>query len=101
MKKYIVIWEDNAIVACKTRADAEEYIFSEIEEIVYEEFLEDVNYYDNWEPNCYFKGKQNGLINENKWRMAYNHPHLLESLYAYILNSNMYGWDIQEVEELE
>ena len=40
MKKYVVVWEDNIFAICKSRADAEEYIFSEVEEIAYEAFLE-------------------------------------------------------------
>ena len=102
MKKYVVIWEEDVVVICKTRADAEEYVFSEIEEIAYEAFLTAAYYYgSDWTPNSYFKSKQRDLKNENEWRMTYNHPRLFENLYAYILNSNMYGWHILEVEELE
>lgn len=102
MKKYVVTWEDDIVVICKTRADAEEYMLSEIEEIAYEEFLIDADYYgNNWEPNCYFKDKQHNFENENQWRMTYNHPRQLENLYTYILNCNTYGWYIHEVEELE
>lgn len=102
MKKYVVTWEDDVIVICKTRADAEEYIFSEIEENAYEAFLEDSRYEEEcWEPNFFFDRMRHDLVNENKWRMTYNHPRLIENLYAYILNYNMYGWYIQEVEELE
>ena len=42
MKKYVVTWEEDVVVICKTRADAEEYIFSEVEEIAY-----DVRRHDN------------------------------------------------------
>lgn len=104
MKKYAVIWEEEVVVICKTRADAEEYIFSEVEEIAYEGFLEDAGYWEDnsWEPNFFFKRMRYDLENENKWRMARNRPRrLFENLYAYILNYNMYGWYIQEVEELE
>lgn len=102
MKKYVVTWEENIIVVCKTRADAEEYIFSEVEEIAYEAFLEDAHYEkEYWEPDFFFSRMQYDLEYENKWRMTYNHPRKLENLYAYILNCNMYGWHIQEVEELE
>ena len=96
MTKYVVMWEEEAIVVCKTRADAEEYIFSEVEEMAYEEFLEDAG---NWEPNSYFKSMQYDLKNENIWRMTYNRP--IENLYAYILNCNVHGWYIQEVKELD
>ena len=102
MKKYVVTWEEGVIVVCKTRADAEEYIFSEVEEIAYEAFLEDARYEEErWEPSFFFSRMRHDLENENKWRMTYNHPRKLENLYAYILNCNMYGWYIQEVEELE
>ena len=102
MKKYVVTWEEDVVVICKTRADAEEYIFSEVEEIVYEAFLEDARYEEeHWEPGFFFSRMRHDLENENKWRMTYNHPRTLENLYAYILNCNMYGWYIQEVEELE
>ena len=103
MKKYVVTWEEDVVVICKTRADAEEYIFSEVEEITYEAFLEDASYYEDgaWQPNFFFDSKRHDFENENKWRMTYNHPRQLENLYTYILNCNMYGWYIQEVEELE
>ena len=102
MKKYVVTWEEDVVVICKTRADAEEYIFSEVEEIAYEAFLEDARYEEeHWEPDFFFSRMRHDLENENKWRMTYNHPRKLENLYAYILNCNMYGWYIQEVEELE
>ena len=102
MKKYVVTWEEDVVVICKTRADAEEYIFSEVEEIAYEAFLEDARYEEKyWEPEFFFGRMRHDLENENKWRMTYNHPRKLEHLYAYILNCNMYGWYIQEVEELE
>ena len=102
MKKYVVIWEEDVVVICKTRADAEEYIFSEVEEIAYEAFLTAAYHYGNgWTPNSYFKFKRHDFENENEWRMTYNYPRQLENLYAYILNCNVYGWYIQEVEELE
>ena len=102
MKKYVVTWEEDVVVICKTRADAEEYIFSEVEEIAYEAFLEDARYEEEcWEPDFFFGRMRHDLENENKWRMTYNHPRKLENLYAYILNCNTYGWYIQEVEELE
>ena len=102
MKKYVVTWEDDIVVVCKARADAEEYIFSEVEEIAYEAFLEDARYEEGyWEPGFFFSRMRHDLENENKWRMTYNHPRQLENLYAYILNCNMYGWYIREVEELE
>ena len=102
MKRYVVTWEEDVVVICKTRADAEEYIFSEVEEIAYEAFLEDARYEEGyWEPGFFFGRMRHDLVNENKWRMTYNHPRQLENLYAYILNCNMYGWHIQEVEELE
>ena len=103
MKKYVVTWEDDVMVICKTRADAEEYVFSEIEEIAYEAFLEDAHYWgnDSWEPGCFFNLMRHNLENENKWRMTYNNPRQFENLYAYILNCNMYGWYINEVEELD
>ena len=47
MKKYVVTWEEDVVVICKTRADAEEYVFSEIEEIAYEAFLTASYYYGN------------------------------------------------------
>ena len=101
MKKYVVTWEEDVVVICKTRADAEEYIFSEVERIAYEDFLNDLFYGGDSAPNVYFSHKQHDFENENKWRMTYNHPRQIENLYAYILNCNMYGWYIQEVEELE
>lgn len=102
MKKYVVTWEEDVVVICKTRADAEEYIFSEVEEIAYEAFLEDARYEEGyWEPGFFFSRMRHDFENENKWRMTYNHPRQLENLYAYILNCNTYGWYIQEVEELE
>ena len=102
MKKYVVTWEEDVVVICKTRADAEEYIFSEVEEIAYEAFLEDARYEEGyWEPDFFFSRMRHDLVNENKWRMTYNHPRPIENLYAYILNCNMYGWRIREVEELE
>ena len=102
MKKYVVTWEEDVVVICKTRADAEEYIFSEVEEIAYEAFLEDTRYEEEyWESDFFFSRMRHDLENENKWRMTYNHPRKIENLYAYILNCNMYGWYIQEVEELE
>ena len=102
MKKYVVTWEEDVVVICKTRADAEEYIFSEVEEIAYEAFLEDARYEEEyWEPGFFFSRMRHDLENENKWRMTYNHPRQFENFYAFILNCNMYGWYIQEVEELE
>ena len=102
MKKYVVTWEEEVIVICQTRADAEEYIFSEVEEIAYEAFLEDARYEeDRWEPSFFFSHMRLDFEHENEWRMTYNYPHLLENLYTYILNCNMYGWYIHEVEELE
>ena len=63
---------------------------------------EDARYEEEcWEPGFFFSRMRHDLENENKWRMSYNHPRKLENLYAYILNCNMYGWYIQEVEELE
>ena len=100
MKKYVVTWEEDVVVVCRTRADAEEYIFSEIERIAYEDFLNDVFYCDI-SLEAYLSHKQHDFENENKWRMTYNHPRQLENLYTYILNCNTYGWYIQEVEELE
>lgn len=100
MKKYAVTWEEEIVVICKTRADAEEYILSEVEEIAYEAFLDDL-YIGDSSLNLYFSHMQHDLENENTWRMTYNHPPLLENLYAYILNCNTYGWYIHEVEELE
>ena len=103
MKKYVVTWEEEIIVICKTRADAEEYVFSEVEEITYETFLDDARYWENdsWEPDFFFNGMRLDFEYENRWRMNYNHPRQLKSLYAYILNCNSSGWYIQEVEELE
>ena len=102
MKRYVVAWEDDVMVICKTRADAEEYVFSEIEEIAYEAFLEDARYEEEyWEPAFFFGRMRHDLKNENQWRMTYNHPRKFENLYAYILNCNMYGWYIREVEELD
>ena len=102
MKRYVVTWEDDVVVICKTRADAEEYVFSEIEEIAYEAFLEDARYEEEyWEPAFFFGRMRHDLKNENQWRMTYNHSRKLENLYAYILNCNMYGWYINEVEELD
>ena len=103
MTKYVVMWEEEVIAICKTRADAEEYIFSEVEEIIYNEFLEDARYYEDgaWQPNFFFDGHRHGFENENMRRMTYNHPRQLENLYTYILNCNMYGWYIQEVKELD
>ena len=100
MKKYVVTWEEDVVVICKTRADAEEYIFSEVEEIAYEDFLNDVFYCDI-SPEIYLNCKRHDFENENQWRMTYNYPRQLENLYTYILNCNMYGWYIQEVEELD
>ena len=101
MKKYVVTWEDDIIVICKTRADAEEYIFSEVEEIAYERFLEDARYEEEcWEPAFFFNHMRYDFENENKWRMTYNYSRQFENLYAYILNNNMYGWYIREVEEI-
>ena len=105
MKKYVVTWEDDVVVICKTRADAEEYIFSEVEEIAYEAFLDDLHIdedvFGDSSLDLYFSHMRHDLENENKWRMTYNHPRPLENLYAYILNCNTYGWYIHEVEELE
>lgn len=105
MKKYVVTWEDDVVVICKTRADAEEYIFSEVEEIAYEAFLDDLHIdedvFGDSSLDLYFVHMRRDLENENEWRMTYNHPRPLENLYAYILNCNMYGWYIHEVEELE
>ena len=95
MKKYVITWEEEVVAICRTRADAEEYIFSAIEETAYEQSLYDVD------TNIYFSRMRRDFENENKWRMTYNHPRPFENLYAYILNCNMYGWYIQEVEELE
>ena len=96
MKKYVVTWEEEVVAICKTRTDAEEYIFSVVEESAYEHFLYDVD------TNIYFSRMRQDFENENKWRMTtYNHLRPFENLYAYILNYNMYGWYIQEVEELE
>ena len=96
MKRYAVTWEDEVITICKTRADAEEYIFSEVEEIAYESFLESAHYYweddSNWKPEFFWRD----LANEN---VRYHRP--FKNLYAYILNRYKYGWYIQEVEELE
>ena len=104
MKKYAVMWEEEVIVICNTLADAEEYIFSEMEEIAYEAFLEDL-YYDEAifgysAPDIYFAHMQLNMEHENQWRMTYNHPRPFENLYAFILNCNMSGWYITEVEEL-
>ena len=102
MKRYVVTWEDDVMVICKTRADAEEYIFSEVEEIAYEAFLEDARYGENgWGPNFFFNRMRHDMKNENQWRMTYNYPRPFENLYAFILNYNMYGWYINEVEELD
>lgn len=103
MKKYVVTWEEEVIVVCKTRADAEEYIFSDVEEIAYEAFLEDAYYEkERWEPAFFFNRMRQDFEYENEWRMAHSHrPRSLESLYAYILNCNAWGWYISEVEELE
>ena len=105
MKKYVVTWEEEVIAICKTRADAEEYIFSEVEEIAYEHFLDDLDadiaIFSYAAPEIYFSHMRQDLENENKWRMTYNHPRLIENLSTYILNCNTYGWYIQEVEELE
>ena len=105
MKKYVVTWEEDVIVICKTRADAEENIFSEVEEIAYEAFLDDLradeDVFGDSSLDLYFSHMRHDLENENKWRMTYNHYRQLENLYTYILNCNMYGWHINEVEELE
>ena len=104
MKKYVVTWEDNVLAICKSCADAEEYIFSEVEEIAYEAFLNDLyadeDIFGDSSLDIYFSHMRHDLENENKWRMTYNHHRQLENLYAYILNCNMFGWHINEVEEI-
>ena len=94
MKRYAVTWEDEVITICKTRADAEEYILSEVETIAYESFLESARYWEDygWKPELFWRD----LANENM-----RHPRPFKNLYAYILNRYVYGWHIQEVEELE
>ena len=105
MKKYVVTWEDEILAVCKSRVDAEEYIFSEVEEIAHEAFLEDL-YNDEVvfgysAPDIYFAHLQLDMEHENQWRATYNHPRPFVNLYAFILNTNMFGWYIHEVEELE
>ena len=102
MKKYVVTCEEDVVVICKTRADAEEYIFSEVEEIAYEYFLEDARYGDDyWTPNSFFNCVRHNFESENNWRMTFKYLHQFKNLYAYILNCNVCGWHIHEVEELD
>ena len=104
VKKYVVTWEDNILAICKSRVDAEEYIFSEVEEMAYEAFLEDV-YYDevifgDHAIELYVSHMLLDMEHENQWRSTYNHPRPFINLYAFILNTNMFGWYIHEVEEI-
>ena len=98
MKKYVVTWEDEVIVICKTRADAEEYVFSMVEENAYEDFLQSIRYWngDGWVPDIFFGCVRYDFEHENQRRTR---P--FENLYAYMLNRNRYGWYIQDVEELD
>lgn len=104
MKKYVVTWEDEIFAICKSRADAEEYIFSEVEEIAYEAFLEDLFYdetiFGDHAVELYLSHMKQDMEHENQWRATYNYPRPFVSLYAFILNTNMFGWYIHEVEEI-
>ena len=102
MKKYVVTDFDDCIVAlCKTRADAEEYLFSESEEAVYEDFLDDILYrWEYWTPDSFFRDKQLAFECENKWRSRFNDAAPFESLYAFMLYRSTSSWYIQEVEEI-
>jgi hypothetical protein len=50
--KYIVGFEDDIIIACKSRADAEEFYFSIIEESAYDVFCAKIQA-RNWTLNDY------------------------------------------------
>ena len=86
--KYIVGFEDDVIIACKSRADAEEFYLSIIEESAYDVFCAKVQVL-NWTLNDY----ASDLLRRT--------PRRFLTLYMRALWGNETGLWIREVKELD
>lgn len=98
MKKYIVSINDNpASVVVQTRADAEEYILSCVEEDLYEEMLVDV--WDNWcESLEAFIQSYIEFFARVHHHLSYSRIHTINGFMLYRQGVNYF---IHEVEELD
>ena len=86
--KYIVGFEDNIIIACKSRADAEEFYLSLVEESAYDVF--------------YIKAQTRNLtLNDYVNDLLRRTPRRFLTLYMRALWDNESGLWIQEVKELD
>ena len=86
--KYIVGFEDDVIIACKSRADAEEFYLSLVEESAYDTFYVKVQT-RNWTLNDYVSD----LLKRT--------PRRFHTLYMRALWDTKFGLWIREVEELD
>lgn len=91
MKKYLVGLEEEALVICKTLADAEEMIFSIAEDDMYECYL-----YIALDPYGY-----NNVVEEFIDEYRQRKPKRFKFMEAWYLYSSSNGYWIEEVEELE
>lgn len=86
--KYIVGFEENIIIACKNRADAEEFILSLVEENAYDTF--------------YVKAQtRNWTLNDYVSDLLKKAPRRFLTVYMRALWDNESGLWIQEVKELD
>ena len=86
--KYIVGFEEDVIIACKSRADAEEFYFSIVEECAYDVFCAKIQA-RNWTLNDYVSD------------LLKKAPRRFYTVYMRALWDNESGLWIQEVKELD
>ena len=95
MKKYVIGHEEQCLVICKSRADAEEMILSIAEENIYENWFED-SCSNLWWSNHPYKSPFEFIANNGK-----NKPNENMSDWAWALYSFSSAYWIDEVEEIE
>lgn len=86
--KYIVGFEDDVIIACKNRADAEEFYLSIIEESAYDVF-------------CAKAQARNWTLNDYTSDLLKRTPRRFHTVYMRALWCEESGLWIQEVKELD
>lgn len=86
--KYIVGFEEDVIVACKSRADAEEFYFSIVEECAYDVF-------------CTKNQARGWTLNDYVSDLLKKAPRRFHTLYMRALWNNESGLWIREVKELD
>lgn len=95
MIKYLVGYEETPDLVVGTRADAEEYILSLVEEAAYEDYVADVLYYDMTTAE-HIEDKTRWMDRANGFR---SRP--WQTLYGFLLNYHGDDYWISEVGVLE